>query len=45
MLKERDGGEDGVGGGRVEEADERVCLFVGDWEGDSRAWEENEWIW
>ena len=30
MLKERDGGEDGVGGGRVEEADERIGLFVGD---------------
>ena len=41
MLEKRDGGEDGVGGGRVEEANERVCLFVGDWKGDSRAWEEN----
>ena len=45
VLEERDGGEDGVGRGRVEEADERVGLFVGDGEGDSRTWEENEWIW
>ena len=45
VLEERDGGEEGVGGGRVEEADERVGLFVGDWEGGSSAWEENERIW
>ena len=31
VLEERDGGEDGVGEGRVEEANERVGLFVGDW--------------
>ena len=45
VLEEWDGGEDGVGEGRVEEANERVGLFVGDWEGGSSAWKEDEGIW
>jgi len=45
VLDEGDGGEDGVGEGRVEEAYEGVSLFVGDREGGAGAWEEDEGIW
>jgi hypothetical protein len=45
VLEERDGGEDGVREGRVEEADEGVGLFVGNRKGGSSARKENEGIW
>ena len=43
MLEEQDSSDNGLGEGRVEEADKRVILFVGDWDGGS-AWQENERI-
>jgi len=43
MLEEQDSGDNGVGEGQVEEADERVVLFVGGCDGGS-AWQENERI-
>lgn len=44
LLEEGDRGEDGVGEGRVEEANESVGLLVRYWEVCAGARKEDEWI-